>query len=870
MHTVKTYSSAASISFCFLLYWSLSPSLLPGQTAIGGIINQYSQVTGVGNCSNSLQVTHPERFTVGQRVLLISVQGADISLDNNSDFGKIAGGSLRAGIYNWTTITDINGNEILTEHFLSPGYDFSQAVQLVSVPTYEDAVVTSELLPQAWDGATGGVVALEVTGTLDLQANVDASGAGFRGAESVQATDDVCNLTSSFSRYFYEQGNWRGAPKGEGIVPPIAGMENGRGPQANGGGGSNSHNAGGGGGANRTNGGGGGRNEEPSFGGCDGFFPGFGGRGIGTIDDRWIMGGGGGAGHTNNNSPSSGGNGGGIVLVQADNLIFSGGEIRADGLDGEPGEGDGAGGGGAGGTIVLSVNSISGPVVLNARGGKGGDVNNRNANRCMGPGGGGSGGLVYSSLDLPVAPDLSGGEVGLSMNSTSCPAGPNGALAGEAGLLEIRALKDQQTGSVIEILGITADTMICPGEGLQLSAAVEENNLQVIYQWQTLVDGEWIALSEGGNYSGTQTKGLQIAELTEDAQFQLVANSEGGCSGAITSDLVEVLVADAATGPISDFSYELDGLTVALTNNSKGATAYEWKIQEIPVYQSTDAEPELTFPTFGTYEVLLIARGGCFADTSSQLIAIGGSPIAAFEGSSSGNNCVPLTVQWTDKSQGVYDTYLWEFPGGKPAVSTDANPVVVYTTPGQYDVSLTVTGELGSSTYSREKIVKAFSVPQPEFSYQVDELTVYFSSIGNPNLQHVWSFGDGVISQEKDPVHTFSEPGAYDVTLNLQNGGCGRSITYTLLAFPTGITENGLELHVRLFPNPTYGPVQLESNTPALFPLNVQVFNSNGQQIDQKRLISNGLIDLESHAAGIYWILIRSPLGTGTWKVIKP
>ncbi len=50
--------------------------------------------------------------------------------------------------------------------------------------------------------------------------------------------------------------------------------------------------------------------------------------------------------------------------------------------------------------------------------------------------------------------------------------------------------------------------------------------------------------------------------------------------------------------------------------------------------------------------------------------------------------------------------WLWEFPGGTPATSTLRNPQVVYSAPGEYDVRLTVSNPLGTSTKTVEKMVK--------------------------------------------------------------------------------------------------------------------------------------------------------------------
>ncbi len=52
----------------------------------------------------------------------------------------------------------------------------------------------------------------------------------------------------------------------------------------------------------------------------------------------------------------------------------------------------------------------------------------------------------------------------------------------------------------------------------------------------------------------------------------------------------------------------------------------------------------------------------------------------------------PLTVIFKDRSHWAHD-WSWDLPGANPAVSTDPQPTVVYSTPGVYDVTQTVIGQ---------------------------------------------------------------------------------------------------------------------------------------------------------------------------------
>ncbi|MEO6760258.1 MAG: PKD domain-containing protein, partial [Saprospiraceae bacterium] len=74
--------------------------------------------------------------------------------------------------------------------------------------------------------------------------------------------------------------------------------------------------------------------------------------------------------------------------------------------------------------------------------------------------------------------------------------------------------------------------------------------------------------------------------------------------------------------------------------------------------------------------------------------------------------CPGDTLQFDDFSMLSHAgaTWYWEFPGGVPATSELRNPRVLYSTPGEYDVRLTVTNPNGTSTKMVEKMVRVLNL----------------------------------------------------------------------------------------------------------------------------------------------------------------
>jgi VCBS repeat-containing protein len=301
--------------------------------------------------------------------------------------------------------------------------------QVIRVPRYENLQVPAGgLLARRWDGSTGGILAIDVEGILDLNGQtLDASKRGFRGggAERVQG-ETVLPVGSSDYRNVSTVDVHGG--KGEGIAgtpkwlynpalpPPFLedgfvegypGGSRGRGAPGNAGGGGNSENvtsgadnAGGGGGGNGGPGGRGGFSAASAFpiGGFGGaaFRDSVGNRLWGA--GRVIPGGGGGAGgrHNNNQDQAHGGAGGGIILVRTGSVAATGGTINANGADAPVTGNDGGGGGGAGGSVILvTLAGDWSSATVTARGGKG--ANAGSGTSTQGPGGGGGGGVILAN-----------------------------------------------------------------------------------------------------------------------------------------------------------------------------------------------------------------------------------------------------------------------------------------------------------------------------------------------------------------------------------------------------------------------------------------------------------------------------------------
>ena len=197
---------------------------------------------------------------------------------------------------------------------------------------------------------------------------------------------------------------------------------------------------------------------------------------------------------------------------------------------------------------------------------------------------------------------------------------------------------------------------------------------------------------------GTYTVSLTVSGTDGSDVFQLedgiVVQAGGGVTAGFganpTSGTAPLVVqfTDTSTGPVDTWSWDF--------GDGTGSSA---------------PNPAHTYTTEGTYSVSLTVSGGGSSDTFTldDGIVVGSGqsgPTANFSGTPT-SGVAPLTVQFTDQSIGTVDTWSWDFGDG--TTSQQRDPSHVYTLPGTYDVTLTVSGSDGSDSATRADYVTVAS-----------------------------------------------------------------------------------------------------------------------------------------------------------------
>jgi PKD repeat protein len=156
----------------------------------------------------------------------------------------------------------------------------------------------------------------------------------------------------------------------------------------------------------------------------------------------------------------------------------------------------------------------------------------------------------------------------------------------------------------------------------------------------------------------------------------------------------------------------------------------------------------------------------------------------------------PLRYQFMARLPDSFDaTFLrWDFGDNSPEIGTE-QAVVSYTyqTPGTVTVTVIATNEanqeaVGSLSFT---VNDQMVTPQARFRasplFGEKPLRVFFNNESAPNselpndqLTYLWQFGDGEVSTDTHPAHTFRQGGTYHVTLQVISNLTRQRASYSL------------------------------------------------------------------------------------------
>lgn len=268
--------------------------------------------------------------------------------------------------------------------------------------------------------------------------------------------------------------------------------------------------------------------------------------------------------------------------------------------------------------------------------------------------------------------------------------------------------------------------------------------------------------------------GVKLSTVRRDFQFN-VANCEPLVNASLKNDKVlgnQQFVLNICGENTLKFKNE--------STPSSNIFSYDWYFEGASPQESKEKDATITFPGYGTYKgTMIINKGTTCADTATIYVNV--FPDLKADFSFDYDTCKAEPVKFVDKSYseaGKIENWYWDFQDG--SLSSETNPAHLFKDAGNYPVKLRVF-DLNGCSDSITKNVSYFPVPpvvvvKPSRFVGCIPAKIKFDNQSHPidNTYNVeWDFGDGTTGKAISPTHTYTEPGVYDVAIEITSPiGC--------------------------------------------------------------------------------------------------
>ena len=295
------------------------------------------------------------------------------------------------------------------------------------------------------------------------------------------------------------------------------------------------------------------------------------------------------------------------------------------------------------------------------------------------------------------------------------------------------------------------------------------------------VDGDTYQWNFGDTTTSTSQNPSHTYNAYGNFTVQLVVTSLNGCTDTLRkTNYIKITAPVAVLKNLPDSGCAPFTKTFTSTATSlKPVVGYLWDFGDGTT--STSATPSHTFTSAGVYPITLIitTAGGC-TDTTVNLkgITVNDKPVAKFSATPT-DACAKTPIVFTDESSGSPIRWKWDFGDGTSSLGQ--SPGHVYVDTGYFDVQLVVWNSGCSDTVVYNKYIH-INAPIARYAIGFNCNKPYERVFTDQSIaadSWNWDFGDGNTSTQKSPVHTYSSPGPYIVSLTVHNNASGCDFTKT-------------------------------------------------------------------------------------------
>ena len=166
------------------------------------------------------------------------------------------------------------------------------------------------------------------------------------------------------------------------------------------------------------------------------------------------------------------------------------------------------------------------------------------------------------------------------------------------------------------------------------------------------------------------------------------------------------------------------------------------------------------------------------------------------------------------------------------------------------------------------------ATPEAGFTYEqgADDV-ILFTDVSSAATSWQWDFGDGTVSGEQNPTHSYAEEGDYTVVLIASNGQCTDTVTgivtFTPLVSTTDLPGLG---YYRLLPNPGAGHLRVQAGFERPQSVTIRISGAAGETITTRRTLPATALeesfDLSALPSGAYTVTLTGEDGFASLRYI--
>jgi PKD repeat protein len=207
--------------------------------------------------------------------------------------------------------------------------------------------------------------------------------------------------------------------------------------------------------------------------------------------------------------------------------------------------------------------------------------------------------------------------------------------------------------------------------------------------------------------------------------------------------------------------------------------------------------------------------------------------------------------------------YIWDYNLDEIVTVTEDNSAearLAFNSSGVYDIMVVEFNEILCAGDTMVFHVQVLEELVPVFSYSIEDANIVnFNNESSGAETYFWDFGDGMYSEDMNPVHSYAENGTYDVSLTITNAlGCEEVFTTSISIIELNTNQYSMSQFL-CYPNPFNN--QLNIQIP-FKNATVEVRDVTGKRISITESSNEiEIIDTESWSSGVYFVTAKDTQG---------